>query len=196
MSITIKKFSFIIGREVKRLQCIAYFISIHLTRVIVDDISVGINVNDVFKFSRKKKPRKFLSLSKECGTRVLRMDTFPKTMIFWVNFLIKWKLLYNQISIDRYRYLQRKHVLEKYCQGVVDQAIPIYGSSGAINTCKHYTYNTGRRPQTTLHFVKANHTRNTVPRAPQGNNFVYRANASSKNCALRVLGCIKIACVF
>ena len=33
------------------LECIAYFISIHLTIVIVDDISVGINVNDVFKFS-------------------------------------------------------------------------------------------------------------------------------------------------
>ena len=33
------------------LQCIAYFVSIHLTKVILDDVSAGINVNDVFKFS-------------------------------------------------------------------------------------------------------------------------------------------------
>ena len=94
--------------------------------------------------------------------------------------MIKWKLLYNQISIDRY--LQRKHVLEKYCHGVVDQSIRIYGSSGAINTCKHYTYNTGRLVHKLHSILLTQIILETlgdinVPRAPQGNKFVYRANA-------------------
>ena len=112
------------------------------------------------------------SLSKECGTYVFNTDTFP--IIFWVNFWIKWKSSHKQRQYGRVLFklnMSWRNTVTEWMSNK-DEFMELVGRLIRANIIPA-TLVDDHKLQITLETLgKIN-----VSRAPQGNNFLYRANA-------------------